>query len=66
MNLGNLLVGLILLSIMLAKPLVGFLNGQPESMTFPVFERNYQLLLDRLKQGEDLTLPVAKALRKDQ
>lgn len=41
-----------------------FLNGQPESITFPVFERNYQLLLDRLKQGEDLTLPVAKAIEK--
>ena len=31
---------------------------------FPVFERNYLLLLERVKRGETLSLPVAKALTK--
>tara|TARA_B100000767_G_C19750257_1_gene530471 strand:- start:680 stop:1345 length:666 start_codon:yes stop_codon:yes gene_type:complete len=41
-----------------------FLSGQPETITFPVFERNYLLLLERLKQGEDITLPIVKAIEK--
>jgi hypothetical protein len=39
-----------------------FLAGTPESIAFPVFKRNYELLLQRLLDGEALDLPVAKAL----
>ena len=41
-----------------------FLSSQPEAQVFPVFERNYLLLLERVKRGEQLDLPVAKALTK--
>ena len=39
-----------------------FLKTQPESRTFPVFERNYTVLLERLKRGETLDAPVATAI----
>lgn len=39
-----------------------FLANTPESRAFPVFERNYQLLLSRIQQGEDITLEIDKAL----
>jgi hypothetical protein len=41
-----------------------FISSQPEAQVFPVFERNYLLLLERVKRGETLSLPVAKALTK--
>lgn len=39
-----------------------FLANNPESKTFPVFERNYQLLCQRVIKGEELTAPLPKAL----
>ena len=39
-----------------------FLAGTPESIALPVFKRNYELLLQRLLDGEALELPIAKAL----
>jgi len=39
-----------------------FLANMPESRAFPVFERNYQLLLNRVQQGEDIALEIEKAL----
>lgn len=39
-----------------------FLASTPESIAFPVFKRNYELLLQRLLDGESLDLPIAKAL----
>lgn len=39
-----------------------FLANTPERQAFPVFERNYQLLCQRVRQGEQLNLPVAPAL----
>ncbi len=39
-----------------------FLASTPESIAFPVFRRNYELLLQRLLDGESLDLPVARAL----
>ena len=39
-----------------------FLSSQPEAKTYPVFERNYQLLLQRIKQGEELSVPIATAI----
>ena len=41
-----------------------FLQGQTEAQTFPVFERNYELLKTRVKNGEVLTMPIAKAIEK--
>ena len=41
-----------------------FMGSQPEAQVFPVFERNYLLLLERVKRGEQLSLPMAKALTK--
>lgn len=47
------------------KPPIGFfISSQPEAQVFPVFERNYLLLLERVKRGEQLSMPVAKALTK--
>ena len=34
-----------------------FLRGQPERTTFPVFEKHYDALVKRIRQGEQLTLP---------
>lgn len=39
-----------------------FLSSEPESVVFPVFERNYELLLQRLEQGEDLTMELPAAI----
>lgn len=39
-----------------------FLANTPERQAFPVFERNYQLLCQRVREGEELHLPVAAAL----
>lgn len=39
-----------------------FLANNPEKTAFPVFERNYQLLCQRVRQGEQLHLPVPQAL----
>lgn len=39
-----------------------FLAGTPESIAFPVFKRNYELLLQRLLNGDNLDVPVPKAL----
>ena len=41
-----------------------FLQGQTEAQTFPVFERNYELLKERVRKGEVLHPPVAKAIEK--
>jgi hypothetical protein len=39
-----------------------FLANNPESVAFPVFERNYALLLERLLNGERIDVPLPKAL----
>lgn len=39
-----------------------FLANNAEKIAFPVFERNYQLLCQRVRQGEQLHLPVTQAL----
>lgn len=40
------------------------LAGEPERQSFPVFERNYQLLCERVLAGEDLQQPIPPALPK--
>jgi hypothetical protein len=39
-----------------------FLANNPESVALPVFKRNYELLVHRLLDGEDIEQPLAKAL----
>lgn len=39
-----------------------FLANSPESTAFPVFKRNYELLIERLLNGEQLDVPLPKAL----
>ena len=39
-----------------------FLANSPESQAFPVFKRNYELLLERVLNGEELDVPLPKAL----
>jgi len=39
-----------------------FLANSPESQAFPVFKRNYELLLERVLNGEELNVPLPKAL----
>lgn len=39
-----------------------FLASSPESSAFPVFKRNYELLVQRVLEGEDLDVPIPKAL----
>jgi hypothetical protein len=39
-----------------------FLANTPESVAFPVFRRNYELLIERLLNGEMLDTPVPKGL----
>ncbi len=39
-----------------------FLRGEIEAKTFPVFERNYAVLLARLQRGETLQTPLPQAL----
>ncbi len=42
-----------------------FLASNTEKTAFPVFKRNYEILLKRLQNGEDLTLEITKALPKE-
>lgn len=39
-----------------------FLANEPEAVAFPVFKRNYELLLQRIQQGEEIELELPKAL----
>ncbi len=39
-----------------------FLANTAESIAFPVFQRNYSLLIERLLNGENLDAPLPKAL----
>jgi hypothetical protein len=39
-----------------------FLANNTEKMTFPVFERNYKLLCDKVIDGEDIKIDLPKAL----
>lgn len=39
-----------------------FLENNSESVAFPVFKRNYELLIARLLDGENLDVPIPKAL----
>ncbi|MDF1764567.1 MAG: replication protein P, partial [Oleibacter sp.] len=39
-----------------------FLANEPEQKTFPVFARNYQLLMQRIQDGETLEIEVPAAL----
>lgn len=39
-----------------------FLANNPEQSVFPVFKRNYEILLKRLNAGEEITLTIPKAL----
>jgi len=39
-----------------------FLSSAPESTAFPVFKRNYELLLARVQNGEDLSIDVPLAI----
>ena len=38
------------------------LASSPEAKAFPVFKRNYEILLQRLLAGENLAMPVLKAI----
>lgn len=38
------------------------LANEPEQIAFPVFERNYQLLMAKVKNGESLEIELPKAL----
>lgn len=39
-----------------------FLASTPESVAFPVFQRNYELLVQRVQDGEQLEPPLPPAL----
>lgn len=39
-----------------------FLANTVEQKAFPVFERNYKILLNRLQKGEEITLEIPKAI----
>lgn len=39
-----------------------FLANNPESKAFPIFERNYQILCQRVRAGETLEQPIPHAL----
>lgn len=39
-----------------------YLANNAEQQTWPLFERNYQLLCRRVREGEELSLPVPQAL----
>jgi len=39
-----------------------FLANTPEEKAFPVFQRNYDILLKRLQDGEELEIEIAKAI----
>lgn len=38
------------------------LANEPEQIAYPVFERNYSLLLDRIRNGEELNIDLPKAI----
>jgi len=38
------------------------LANEPEQVAYPVFERNYALLLDRIRNGEELNIELPKAI----
>lgn len=42
-----------------------FLASAPEEQTFPVYKRNYELISERVMKGEDLEVPLPKALPQD-
>ncbi len=39
-----------------------FIANEPEEKVFPVFKRNYDLLLNRIQNGEDLEIDLPRAL----
>lgn len=39
-----------------------FLANEAEQTVFPVFKRNYELLLQRLQDGDDLSIEIPKAV----
>lgn len=39
-----------------------FLANNAEEKTFPVFKRNYEILLKRLQNGESIDMEITKAL----
>jgi len=39
-----------------------FIANEPEEKVFPVFKRNYDLLLNRIQNGEDLEIDLPPAL----
>tara|TARA_B100002019_G_scaffold286848_1_gene297935 strand:- start:2645 stop:3295 length:651 start_codon:yes stop_codon:yes gene_type:complete len=42
-----------------------FLNNQTEAATFPVFERNYEILLNRIRNGDKLEIPINLGLKEE-
>ena len=38
------------------------LEGEPQTVVFPVFERNYEILCNRLQAGENLDMEIHKGL----
>jgi hypothetical protein len=42
-----------------------FLNNQIEAITFPVFERNYEILSKRLRSGECLDVPIKVGIKRE-
>lgn len=41
-----------------------FLASTPENQAFPVFKRNYEILLKRVEAGEELQIKLPKAIEK--
>ena len=39
-----------------------FITNNPERIVFPVFQRNYQILCERVIKGEEIDMPILKAL----
>lgn len=39
-----------------------FLANTPEQQAYPVFKRNYEILLNRLQQGEEISLNIPQAI----
>lgn len=56
------------LAVYLAARETGWLmlRGEPQEIVFPVFERNYEILCNRVLDGEDLEAGIAQALEHDQ
>ena len=42
------------------------IRGEPQQATFPVFERNYEILCNRVLDGEDLEADITRALENTQ